>query len=61
MSGARHLLPLYAFMAWIEIILTFLPFEKFRTLTLDGRTPKHQKVTGYNRLRGRFSKLEGTI
>jgi hypothetical protein len=45
-------------MAWTEVIL---PFEKVETLALDGQTPKHQNVTGWNRLRGRFSKLEGTI
>jgi len=57
MYGAIHLLPLYAFMAWTEVILTFLRFEKVGTLALDGQNPKHQKVTGWNRLRGRFSKL----
>jgi hypothetical protein len=48
-------------MAWTEVILPFLPFEKVGTLALDGQNPKHQKVTGWYRLRGRFSKLEGTI
>jgi hypothetical protein len=60
-SGATHFFLLYAFTVWTEVILTFLLFEKVRTLTLDGQTPKHQKVTGWNRLKGRFSKLEGTI
>jgi hypothetical protein len=49
MSGAKLLLP-YT-LSWRRT------FSKVITLDLDGQTPKHKNVAGWNRLRGRFSKL----